>query len=193
MCSNETEPRTLTMTEKLILFFAAETKGWMTDLSLFKFLYLADLYAVKWRGEQLTTLTWIRYDHGPWEESVYSAISALEEYDLVARKPTDYRHWRVIPTDAGYKAKKNLDLELGIQLVLENIHRAWSGIRRDEVDRLLKYVYSTAPMVEITQREKAVGGQKLLGTHLRLKSEREKLLSELELEDIGENDEQASI
>lgn len=42
------------MLEQLILYFVCKTKGHITKTQLVKFLYLADLYSVKWTGQQLT-------------------------------------------------------------------------------------------------------------------------------------------
>jgi len=44
------------MLEQLIKYFVYKTKGYITKTQLVKFIYLADLYAVKWTGKQLTDL-----------------------------------------------------------------------------------------------------------------------------------------
>ncbi len=54
----------LDMLRKLINFFVNETKGQITKIQLVKFIYLMDLYMVKWTGKQLTNLDWRYYLHG---------------------------------------------------------------------------------------------------------------------------------
>lgn len=56
------------MLEQLILYFVCKTKGRITKTQLVKFLYLADLYSVKWTEHQLTELDWYYYNHGPWDQ-----------------------------------------------------------------------------------------------------------------------------
>ncbi|WP_197671685.1 hypothetical protein [Geminocystis sp. NIES-3708] len=55
----------LSMLEKLIVFFVCKIKGNITKTQLLKFLYLADLGAVKWQDKQLTDVDWRYYLNGP--------------------------------------------------------------------------------------------------------------------------------
>ena len=51
----------LSMLEKLIIYFVYKTKGHIIKTQLVKFLYLADLGAVKWQDKQLTDIDWRYY------------------------------------------------------------------------------------------------------------------------------------
>jgi hypothetical protein len=62
------------MLETLILYFVYQTNGFLTKIQLVKFLYLADLYSVKWTGKQLTDLDWY------WERVTFAiSINTQEE------------------------------------------------------------------------------------------------------------------
>ena len=68
----------------------------------------------------------------------------------------------------------DLELPVGLKLMLENIRREWAGSGHDKIQHLLKYVYSTAPMIEVkdsNQLEQVV--------RLNLQTERQKLIDEL--------------
>ncbi|MDY6901495.1 MAG: DUF4065 domain-containing protein, partial [Cyanobacteriota bacterium] len=58
------------MLDKLIKYFVYATKGHISKIQLIRFLYLADLYSVKWTGKQLTELDWYYYYLGPWHEKI---------------------------------------------------------------------------------------------------------------------------
>lgn len=136
------------MLNKLIVFFVGETKGYITKIQLVKFIYLADLYAVKWTGKQLTDLDWRYYLHGPWSEGIDKALYQMAGRDVVVE-----RRDKAIFIRPGPKAAlENLDLPLAVELMLENIRREWAGAGR--LHEMLSYVYSTAPMVEATAKHK---------------------------------------
>jgi P-loop Domain of unknown function (DUF2791) len=63
--------------EDLILHFVSKTSGFTTKTQLVKFLYLSDLYSVKWTGKQLTRLDWYYYHYSPWDEEIDSALKRL--------------------------------------------------------------------------------------------------------------------
>ena len=124
------------MLEKLIQYFVYETKGHITKTQLVKFLYLADLYSVKWRGEPLTQLDWYYYNHGPWHEDIDAALNQMNGKEII--KKSDGQKIRI---QLGDEAGQTEDLELpqSLMLILDNIRREWAGPHK--LDKLLEYVY----------------------------------------------------
>lgn len=157
------------MLEKLILYFVCKTKGRITKTQLVKFLYLADLYSVKWTGKQLTALDWRYYTYGPWHQDIDVALERMEVLSVHA----DGDKTLIGSKDESLYAA-DFDFSAGLLLMLENIRKEWAGSGTERFNELLDYVYSTAPMVEAkskhTPEEKAP---------LNLQLEREKLLAEL--------------
>lgn len=72
------------MLEDLIKYFVYETKRHITKTKLVKFLflYLADLYSVKWTGKQLTKLDWYYYKHSPWDEDIDMALERMNGKEI---------------------------------------------------------------------------------------------------------------
>ena len=159
------------MLETLIKYFVYATKGYITKTQLIKFLYLADLYAVKWTEKQLTDLDW-RYDrYGPWNEDIDAALNQMNGQEILQESQGETIFVR---PGEGAGSVDNLELPLGLKLMLDNIRREWAGSGEDKLKQLLEYVYSTAPMIEVKyshEPEEQV--------RLNLYKEREKLMSEL--------------
>ena len=158
-----------TMLDKLIRYFVYATKGHITKIQLIRFLYLADLYAVKWTGKQLTNLDWYYYHNGPWHEDINTALDSMNGNEISIE--TEYN---TIFIKLGIKAGNIDDLQLptSLKLLLDNIRREWSGSGIDKIKELLGYIYSTAPMVEVKDKHKPEERVKL-----NLQLEREKLVS----------------
>jgi Protein of unknown function (DUF4065) len=160
------------MLEDLILYFVFKTKGFITKTQLVKFLYLADLYSVKWTGQQLTQLNWCYYNYGPWDEEINSALDRLEGKILPRQEGK-----ATIIGMADELAKTGIDdlnLSEGLQLVLENIRKEWAGTTSNNINALLEHVYSTAPMIEAKNKY-----QPQDNAQLNLQLEREKLIEQL--------------
>jgi hypothetical protein len=157
------------MLDKLIKYFTYATKGHITKIQLIRFLYLADLYSVKWTGKQLTHLDWYYYHSGPWHEDINTALDKMngQEISIEIEYNTTF-------IKLGSKAGNidDLQLPISLQLILDNIKREWSGSGQDKIIQLLDYVYSTAPMVELKDKHKPE--EKV---RLNLQLEREKLVS----------------
>ena len=163
------------MLKKLIQYFVYNTKGQITKTQLFKFIYLADLYSVKWTGKQFTELEWCLYLHGPWTKEIENALAQMDGKEIIQEKSESASLIRIGPQSTK-EMVNGLDLPDGVELLLENIRREWAGTTKENIQNLLEYVYETAPMVEARNNhlpeEKAT---------LNLKKEREKLLAELEV------------
>jgi len=157
------------MLEKLIKIFVYKTKGKITKIQLFKFLYLADLYAVKCTGKQLTNVDWRYYRYGPWTQEIEDALQEMNGREIILENRGKACLIRVGP---GGNQSENLDLPKNLVFMLENIRREWAGVEKDNIDKLLKYVYSTAPMVDIIQQKHE---PEEMAT-LNLRKEREMLL-----------------
>ena len=156
------------MLEQLILYFVCKTKGHITKTQLVKFLYLADLYSVKWTGKQLTELDWCYYLRGPWNQDIDAALDRME---VLYVQPDGDASLITAKDESLYSAE--FDFSEGLKLMLDNIRKEWAG-SGNKLQELLSYVYETAPMVEAqkkhTPEDKAP---------LDLQLEREKLLAEL--------------
>ena len=159
------------MLDKLIKYFVYATKGYITKTQLIKFLYLADLYSVKWTGKQLTNLDWRYYHYGPWNEEIDSALKQMNGKEIIEESQDNIILIK-LGTEAG--TVDDLDLPLSLKLILDNIRREWAGAGQDKINQLLEYVYSTAPMLEVKNTHKPDEKVKL-----NLQAEREKLVVEL--------------
>lgn len=138
------------MLHTLIRYFVDQTKGHITKTQLVKFLYLADLYSVKWTEKQLTDLDWRYYTHGPWTKRINEALSDLSVEieqerlkQVILLRPTNH-----------FQADDLAGISQGVKLMLKNICREWSGPGEEKFDELLSYVYSTAPMVEAKEKHR---------------------------------------
>lgn len=136
------------MRHRLIQFFVNETRGEITKTQLVKFLYLADLYAVKWSGQQLTDMDWRFYRHGPWEETIEETMALMEREGKLLIQRVGLDNGYAILVRPGERAPTTSDLKLprSLRLTLENIRREWAGYGHENLDALLDYVYSTEPM-----------------------------------------------
>jgi uncharacterized phage-associated protein len=159
------------MLDKLIKYFVYGTEGHITKTQLFKFLYLADLYAVKWTGKQLTELEWYYYRFGPWNQDIDEALSQMDGKEIYQESQENLIMIR-LGAEAG--TIKDLDLPLGLKLMLDNVKKEWAGSGKEKLNQLLEYVYSTTPMLEA--RNNYLPNQKI---KLNLEMEREKLISKL--------------
>ena len=139
------------MLEKLILYFVYQTKGHLTRTQLVKFLYLADLYSVKWTDKQFTNLDWYYYNHGPWHEDIDAALVRLN--DRVIQKQEGKA--TLLQMGAEPFDVRTLGISQGLHFMLDNIRREWVGGSPEKVgkiDKLLEYVYSTAPMLAVKEK-----------------------------------------
>lgn len=159
------------MLDKLIKYFVYETKGYITKTQLFKFLYLADLYAVKWTGKQLTELEWYYDRFDPWNQDIDEALIQMDGKEIYQESQGNSI---LIKLGAEAGTIKDLDLPLGLKLMLDNVKKEWAGSGEEKLNQLLEYVYSTTPMLEA--RNNSLPNQKI---KLNLEIEREKLISEL--------------
>ncbi|NJL61782.1 MAG: SocA family protein [Methylacidiphilales bacterium] len=160
------------MLDKLIKYFVYATKGNITKTQLIKFLYLADLYSVKWTGKQLTELDWYYYSFGPWHEDIDAALGKMNGKEIAVDSNGNATLIRL-----GSQASNVEDLQLpqSLKLMLDNIRREWAGAGQEKIRQLLDYVYNTAPMLEVKDKHKPE--EKV---RLNLQTEREKLISELD-------------
>jgi hypothetical protein len=157
------------MLEQLILYFVCKTKGHITKTQLVKFLYLADLYSVKWTGKQLTDLDWCYYLRGPWNKDIDAALDNLEELSF---QPNGDATLITAKDESLYST--DFAFSEGLKLMLDNIRKEWAGAGAEKFQELMGYVYETAPMVEA--KSKHTPEEKV---PLNLQLEREKLLAEL--------------
>lgn len=179
------EQDSASMTSKVILFFVLRTKGHITKTQLVKFLYLADLYAVKWLGKQITDLKWVYYHFGPWEDDIQADLERMngKEINLSNQfsereiaQPNQQAEMVLIKLGPNAPFEDELKLPESMKLMLDNIRREWAGSGKKNIDRLLEYVYDTAPMKDVVNHGYSPEEKRSLD----LLKEREKLLHELE-------------
>jgi Protein of unknown function (DUF4065) len=164
----------LSMTAKLILFFVLKTKGNITKTKLVKFLYLADLYSVKWLGKQITDLKWIRYHYGPYEEDINRILGLMNGRQIELDISNPDKNYIKIGIGKLAPSIESLEISPMMQMMLDNIRHQWMG---KSLDELLNFVYDTAPMVEM--EEKKISAEQM--QPLNLFREQEKLQKELAL------------
>ena len=160
------------MLDLLIKYFVYQTKGHITKTQLVKFLYLADLYSVKWTGKQLTELDWYYYLHGPWHEDIDAALDKMDGKEILQEPQGDAVLIKLGPNAGNVE---DLKLPVSLNLILENIRREWAGSGQDRIQQLLDYVYSTAPMLEVKEVHKPE--EKV---RMKLQKERQRLIQELD-------------
>ncbi|MDZ7957881.1 MAG: DUF4065 domain-containing protein [Aulosira sp. DedQUE10] len=158
------------MLDKLIKYFVYATKGNITKTQLIKFLYLADLYSVKWTSKQLTELDWYYYNFGPWHEDIDAALCRMNGKEIAIETGGNAT---LIKLGSQASNVEDLQLPVSLKLVLDNIRREWAG--SEKLNQLLEYVYNTVPMLEVKDKHKPE--EKV---RLNLQAEREKLISELD-------------
>ncbi len=164
----------LSMAAKLMLFFVIRSKGHITKMQLVKFLYLADLYSVKWHGTPITELKWYYYLRGPWEKEFDVELDQLLSLELINISPAGkaqlMQPGRLICKEA------ELVLPMSMKLMLDGIRIEWTGGGTARIKEMLDYVYKTAPMRQVLEQGfKAEDCQAL-----DLNEERKELLRALE-------------
>ncbi|AFZ45140.1 hypothetical protein PCC7418_3016 [Halothece sp. PCC 7418] len=162
----------MSMLEKLIIFFVCKTKGYITKTQLVKFLYLADLSAVKWTEKQLTDLKWRYYQYGPWNEEIDRALDQLSQDEVL--KIVQQGNGVFIQPSVNCPEMKDLQFSKGLELMLRNIQKEWAGLSADKMSALLKYVYQTEPMIS-AQAKHSPEEKAPLNLHLEHEKVREEL------------------
>lgn len=159
----------MSMLEKLIVYFVRESDECIKKTQLVKFLYLADLYSVKWTEKQLTDLDWVYYLRGPWDQEIDEVLCELRNQEILDVSRQGSSH--LIKPNRYCPSLDSLQLSQGLKLMLRNIRKEWIDA---ELAKLLEYVYQTEPMLEAKKYHKPKEKAKL-----NLQLEREKLIAEL--------------
>lgn len=159
------------MLDKLIQYFVYSTKGYITKTQLVKFLYLADLYSVKWSGKSLTNVDWYHYHNRLWCDDIDPMLQQMEGKEIIQDSQETLI---LIKPNLELDRVEELDLPRGLKLILDNIRREWAGISQEKFDKLRDYLYNTEPMREVKHTDQPE--RKFI---LNLQKEQEKLLSEL--------------
>jgi len=116
---------------QLLNYFLSSSGGHLTREQLINFLYLADLYAVKWTAKQLTHLDWYCYWSKDGYYQLYSEeLSATVDFLLKENVKQDYSQ-----------------IPISIRFVLDSILQEWSS--KKKFNQLMIYINSTAPLEEL--------------------------------------------
>jgi len=161
------------MLKQLIKYFVYQTKGHITKTQLIKFLYLADLYVVKWTEKQLTELDWYYYHHRLWLEDIDTTLSQMDGKEIAQEFENNTTFIRL---GVAADTTEDIEIPLGLQFMLDNIRREWAGTGLAKLQQLGEYVYNTAPILEVKGNYQPEAKVKL-----NLIVERDKLVRELEL------------
>lgn len=145
---------------QLLNYFLFSSGRHLTREQLTNFLYLADLYAVKWTAKQLTHLDWYCYWSKDGYYQLYSEeLSATLDSLLKENVKQDYRVcYSQIP--------------ISIRFVLDSILQEWGS--RKKFNQLMIYINSTAPLEELGAAPRLAKKQKI-----NLLAERARLIKEL--------------
>lgn len=73
-----------------VLRYLVEQAPDIGRIHLIKFAYLADHEARRYLGHPITEFTWIRYKHGPFDQSFYSAVTELKIRGLVHEQVVEF-------------------------------------------------------------------------------------------------------
>lgn len=134
----------------------------LSRTEIMKYLYLYEYIYRKHIGKQSTELEFVRWDHGPFEQSVYTSLEFMEYQGLI-NSSTYFNFY-------GHKAYKysartsndslsNTEKEVADYVLYEFSRKTFQG--------MLELVYSTAPMLNILEREEQEGRQ-LIGEVLSM-------------------------
>ena len=159
------------MLKKLIQYFVRAAGGSSIEKTrLVKFLYLADLSAVKWMNKQLTDLNWYSDRYGPWDKTIDLVLQRMNDREIELKRRKNGQI--VIRVGSQCQSIEDLGLAEGLELMLENIQHEWSGGGHKRFKELKDYVNNTEPMLEVKKHKPSEKIQ------LNLQREREKLLEE---------------
>ncbi len=162
------------MLENLIIYFIYKTKGYITKRQLVCFIYLADLYMVKWTEKQLTPLDWRYSGDLPYHEEIDNILNKWLDQNLLRLETEGNTALMILNQD-------NLDLDRikfpkSLDLMLDNIRTEWAGLTKERNEALQDYIRTTEPIQDIQTKSHNNLGQEI---RLNLKLERKKLMKEL--------------
>ena len=130
--------------------------GLIAKIQLVEFIFLADLYTVKWTGKPLTQLQWYRHHFGPWHEDIQTALNDMNGHDVsFEREARGENTATLVRVGPHAPTLDSLDLPNRLGFMLDNIHREWAGAGQDVLKNLLDYVYDTEPMKAVIDRSPA--------------------------------------
>ena len=141
--------------ETVLMYFL--NKKILSRTEVIKYLYLYEYIYLGLTGETGTGLTFIRWNHGPFNQSIYDTLGSLEHSgDIICVKSrNDYNSLTY-----RYEAKSHTLVLTTVQqyvadyVIQELSPRSFNG--------MIEYIYLTRPMVKILSAE-YLGGEKLLG------------------------------
>jgi hypothetical protein len=126
---------------KLVTFFIGDTFHSIKKDQLTQFLYLADLYSVKWTGESLTDSDWFLYEGRVSSDELVDTLTELENKQLITIKE------ELIVALPKLRKPKYTEFPLGLELMLQNILAEW--LYSNRLEHMTSYVNQTAPIKEI--------------------------------------------
>lgn len=133
----------LSKTAQLLKYFAQQYPGVPRTL-LAKYVYLADLHAREYLGEQISDFVYRKDNYGPFDRSYYSYIEELEAagvaQDVFEHLGGNYRTYRLYS-----RAATEFDFSAEELDVLAYVCRSYLGMSKPEL--LEEVVYQTKPMV----------------------------------------------
>jgi hypothetical protein len=81
--------RPLSRNAKVLRYLAEKAPG-VGRIHLIKFAYLADYEARRYLGHPITEFRYVRYNHGPWDQSFYAALEELKSHGLLREETIEF-------------------------------------------------------------------------------------------------------
>ncbi len=126
--------------KECLVYFVLKHSGKIQRTKLVKLVYLSDLLSYQKRGETITGISYISYDHGPWSQSFYEGFEETpeitERIGVTSLGDICYTYCGAVPKYE-YKYLATADIQL-----LQEIDEKWGNRSLKDV---LAYAYDTKP------------------------------------------------
>ena len=113
-----------------------------------KFLFLADLEARKCLGKPLTDLNYVLDRHGPFDPTILAKLDEMEESGQISSERYSYRGNNCYSYAKNNKTPK-VRLSAAKEAILSHVAEL---VRKSSLEKLLKAVYDTEPVVDAKRR-----------------------------------------
>lgn len=152
--------------KKLLVYFLENVPAGMNRTALVKFVYLFEYYYRRKYGNHFTDTDFIRYNYGPYDQTVVDTVSKLAGEGIVKVETNHYMDFPAyvykLNTDSNYAAYDELTPEE--QFIADILIVKLSNRTATEI---ANFSYATPPMREVLKAEEE-SGQRLLERRLNM-------------------------